>query len=104
MMKTNFWTKRIPRIYLIERATKCYNQTFSGKVGKEKDSRNSVRFPFSLWVMMLLKIEWIKEEEDNFQQKENESSCNLTYKINNLVNYNIKQNLLKKNKPQLKTQ
>lgn len=53
---------------------------------------------------MLLKIEWIKEEEDNFQQKENESSCNLTYKINNLVNYNIKQNLLKKNKPQLKTQ
>ena len=31
---------------------------------------------------MLLKIEWIKEEEDNFQQKENESLCNLTYKTN----------------------
>lgn len=24
-------TKRIPRIYSIERATKCYNQTFLGK-------------------------------------------------------------------------
>lgn len=47
-MKTNFWTKRIPRIYFIKGATKCYNQTFSGKVGKEKDSGNSLRFPFSL--------------------------------------------------------
>lgn len=82
-MKTNFWSKRIPRIF-IKRATKCYSQAYSGKAEKEKemDSESSVRFPFSLLVKMLLKAEWIKKEDDNFQWEENESAHNLTYKIN----------------------
>lgn len=46
------------------------------------DSESSVRFPFSLLVKMLLKAEWIKKEDDNFQWEENESAHNLTYKIN----------------------